>query len=1414
MIVAVFTLAMLGSIGMTTVPAAFAQEGPTIDVWYGLNQTFGLPGEPQIWCDIPGNVSDPDGVASLSYTLNGGPAVNLTIGPNSNRLINAGDFLIDLLVDDLQTGANTIAITAVDGNSNPRVQNVTLNYSAGNSWPTTYSTDWGSLVVDGNPSTPDPAILEQGHVIDGKWSVDGGAIRTVEAGYDRLIGFGDLSWQEYEVTVPITLHEILNVNSFGVGFLFRWNGHTDDPINCAQPHCGWIPLGDIGWLINGKLSLWQDNNDVPFPIDLETVYWLKMRVETLATGVQYSLKAWEDGEAEPAYMVFSDPDGTNYPPSGSLLLIAHRVDVSFGDVSIVPITGPNVAPVANVDAVNTNFNGTSYFDILDNDTDSDGVIDPSTITIVNPPDYGVVTDIDPLTGIVTYQHSGAGPALDMFRYRVRDNDGALSNRAWVNITIVPNQPPVANDDDANVPFNFAADIDVILNDTDSDGVIDPTTVTIVNLPAYGTASADPVSGTVTYTHNGIDEGPDSFTYSVRDDSGDLSNTATVSVTIGPEPPEDFFSDDFNSCDLDPLWTFVNPQYDESTATITGAFTGDAQLAISVPGGSNHEPWDGFLGAPYIFQPAKDKDFTLEVKFSSTLPATSYAEQGILVIQDSLKWLRFDFNSTETAIRVFGTSEDGSPSIPLMDVGTPGDAPLYLRVQRSENFWYMYYSLDGSSWTLAGTMTYTMTVTNVGVFAGNAGGSSAPAFTSYIDYFSNSVDPIVEPDDQEQNSLFVTVSGGGSVVKNPNQAVYACGTPVQLTANADPDWVFAGWSDDLSGTNNPTTITMDRPRFVTANFVPTSGTVVSANTSGVPGISSSNPCASGIPVEILRDSGVDIRDFTVTIQLTNLDLCDGLASFTEGDFLSNIGETSFDVVNNGNGSYDIEVAILGTPCGATALTGTLFTLDVTNTIPAGTGTIDVSDVQMHNCSGIPVAAAAGGPASIVIDTTSPTGVSNLSFSKVMTGNLAGNVTAVDLSWTPSSDPGVVRVLVYRKGFGPYPEYSDAGGSVPALPTNPVGQGWELVTSVLVGTNSTTDLASTRNYWYYCAQAVDDVGNPSAAVMTGGVLNYLLGDVSDGGDPLQDGNNVVWAEDFTRLGAHYGTQNGDGLYLNTLDIGPTSDTSVDGLPTTDNMIEFEDLILFGLNYGIDVTGRGGILSYPQVPDPASSNTMALHLPDLPGIGQTFQAALVMSGDGQIQGMSIPLNWAPGLIEPLAVQGGPLLAAQGGSSLVLSPVPGVIDVCLAGIRENGICGVGTLATVTFRVLASGNPNLQLADIDARDQSNQPVVITTTEATPVGEGGHLPMVSALHPNYPNPFNPMTTISFDLAISGRVRIDIFSLDGRRIRTLIDGAYTAGRHDEVWDGRDQGGRTVASGTYLFTLEGPNIKQSRRMLLIK
>jgi hypothetical protein len=90
------------------------------------------------------------------------------------------------------------------------------------------------------------------------------------------------------------------------------------------------------------------------------------------------------------------------------------------------------------------------------------------------------------------------------------------------------------------------------------------------------------------------------------------------------------------------------------------------------------------------------------------------------------------------------------------------------------------------------------------------------------------------------------------------------------------------------------------------------------------------------------------------------------------------------------------------------------------------------------------------------------------------------------------------------------------------------------------------------------------------------------------------------------------------------------------------------------------------------------------------------------------------------------------------------------------------------------------------------------------------------LDQNEPNPFNPTTTIRFRIDEPGHVRLTIFSPNGARVRTLVDGtsAPRAGGHEVVWDGRDDSGRLVASGVYFYRLEAAGAVETHKMTLLK
>lgn len=91
---------------------------------------------------------------------------------------------------------------------------------------------------------------------------------------------------------------------------------------------------------------------------------------------------------------------------------------------------------------------------------------------------------------------------------------------------------------------------------------------------------------------------------------------------------------------------------------------------------------------------------------------------------------------------------------------------------------------------------------------------------------------------------------------------------------------------------------------------------------------------------------------------------------------------------------------------------------------------------------------------------------------------------------------------------------------------------------------------------------------------------------------------------------------------------------------------------------------------------------------------------------------------------------------------------------------------------------------------------------------------VPALLPNAPNPFNPATTIAFELPVAAPVRLSVHALDGRLVARLADGARPAGSHRIVWHGRDDAGRSVPSGTYLYRLEVGRWSEAQRLTLIR
>ncbi len=167
------------------------------------------------------------------------------------------------------------------------------------------------------------------------------------------------------------------------------------------------------------------------------------------------------------------------------------------------------------------------------------------------------------------------------------------------------------------------------------------------------------------------------------------------------------------------------------------------------------------------------------------------------------------------------------------------------------------------------------------------------------------------------------------------------------------------------------------------------------------------------------------------------------------------------------------------------------------------------------------------------------------------------------------------------------------------------------------------------------------------------------------------------------------------------------------------------------------------------------------------------------------------------------------------ILSTLPGVFG---AEPTSFTVPPGGTMSVdVTFTPDQAGplSAFLQIISNDPlSDTLNVAVNGVGTVPTSTSQGEGLPTEFSVSPNYPNPFNPTTTIKYDLPVSGSVELVVYSLLGSKIRTLVSEEMEAGYHQTEWDGRNEAGVPVTSGVYLYRFSAGDFLMVRKMILLK
>ncbi len=416
-----------------------------ISLWSGDHQAFGAVGNPQPWVNLLGNISDPDGVTAVDYRLNGGTPRTVNLGPDGKRLARPGDVNLDIARSLLRAGSNTVDVRVTDTLGQLTTHTVTIDYTPTTTWPLPYTVNWSTAASVS-------AVVQP---VDGRWAIEGSGVRTQEIGYDRLLAIGDSSWTDYEVTVPVTVNAVSNdpaayqspSNGPGLGMILHWNGHYATPTG-AQPYTGYQPVGAIGWYrwrsTSASLQI-TDPQGSPaatttgVTLSAGNTYVFKMRVHNLAGGPEYSLKVWPQGQPEPLTWTLTHQQGSTAPTSGSLLLLAHHVDATFGAVSVTPLgssppsnTPPTVG--AGPDAAAT----TGVAATLAGSVSDDGLPDPpGTLSVgwtkVSGPGTATFTDATSPTSQATFDTAGDY----VLQLSADDSTGPVTDQVTITVTDPP-----------------------------------------------------------------------------------------------------------------------------------------------------------------------------------------------------------------------------------------------------------------------------------------------------------------------------------------------------------------------------------------------------------------------------------------------------------------------------------------------------------------------------------------------------------------------------------------------------------------------------------------------------------------------------------------------------------------------------------------------------------------------------------------------------------------------------------------------------------------------------------------------------------------------------------------------------------------------------------------------------------------
>ncbi len=271
--------------------------------------------------------------------------------------------------------------------------------------------------------------------------------------------------------------------------------------------------------------------------------------------------------------------------------------------------------------------------------------------------------------------------------------------------------------------------------------------------------------------------------------------------------------------------------------------------------------------------------------------------------------------------------------------------------------------------------------------------------------------------------------------------------------------------------------------------------------------------------------------------------------------------------------------------------------------------------------------------------------------------------------------------------------------------------------------------------------------------------------------------------------------------------------------DTVVNFDDFILFFGSYGKEATGPAGKSLVTPVLGVNEAAELSLRLgSDRVVAGENMFVDVSLANVQALMGYGFVLHYDAETFE--FVEAVPatedLLASTGGETPLLrgwSPEAGQVHVMNAIVNGSEVSGDGDIVRLVFRVLRDFEDNARF------EIANGLVFDPSQLANPLA-GGVLdiqttPTEFALLQNFPNPFNPDTTIGYELAESADVTLQIYNVVGQVVRTLmVAEPQSVGRYQVRWDGMDDRGVPVSSGIYFYQISAGKFQDVRKLMLLK